>query len=672
VSGDAEVVSVRGAAQDITERKERERTLNALLSATRAFIRANDRDELVTAVTDGADAVFDYEITSVRLHDRAAGTLPPTHVSPGAAEYVTDPPTFDVEGSAAGAAFRSGEPRVVDDLAADTDHDYGPLGSAAFIPLGDHGVLGIGAMERGTFDEGDVALVELLAVAAASAFDRLEQESEMRNLQRIIDHVDQKVFLLDEEGRFAYATSALAAYLGRDRDQLVGTPLRDVVAPDDRDGCEDALDEVRSRVQNVDPEAGAEADSDGLTVEAEVGLSDGDRRPAQIELSSVGRPDVAAAVAGVVTDISELAATRSSLATERERFRELFENLPDPVAEVEFVGSTPIVRYVNPAFTEVFGYERTTAHGANLNELIVPETERVGAADLDSGAMRGEVTSAEVTRGATDGPRSFLLRGIPYSREGGTHGFAVYTDITEQKERERYLTVLNRVLRHNLRNDMTVVMALARRLARQVTDETLAGYARTLLDNAEDVATLSEKAKEIERVLGRRDGDGQTVPVDLAAKVRTTVAEQTDTHPCVELSVDVPDVLWVEGDDTIRRACEELVENAIEHSESESPQVAVEAREDPERDGWVELRVRDDGPGIPGSEWQIVTGEEEISQLSHGSGLGLWLTRWIVESHGGEIYRERSGDGAGTTVVLRLRRADPGSSAEPIGEREFA
>jgi PAS domain S-box-containing protein len=651
VSGDAEVVSVRGAAQDITERKERERTLNALLSATRAFIRANDRDELVAAVTDGADAVFDYEITSVRLHDRAAGTLPPTHVSPGAAEYVTDPPTFDVEGSAAGAAFRSGEPRVVDDLAADTDHDYGPLGSAAFIPLGDHGVLGIGAMERGTFDEGDVALVELLAVAAASAFDRLEQESEMRNLQRIIDHVDQKVFLLDGDGAFAYVTRSLATYLGRDRDRLVGVDLVDIVTDADTPACEAALAEA------------AAGDGDSVTVELDVHRRDGTTSPVQVEVTRTRGTDAAATIAGDVTDISELAQTRTSLAAERERFRELFENLPDPVVEVEFEDGTPLVRYANPAFGDVFGYDDAVA-GVNLNDLVVPDHERRDAAEIDSDTMDGRQTRVEVQRETAGGTRDFLLRSIPYPREGGVFAFAVYTDITDQKERERYLQVLHRVLRHNLRNDLNVVMALARRLRTNVEDEQLAEHARMLEDNAADVASLSEKAKEIERVVGRRGTESGAV--DAVRALRDAVDELLATHPDASVSLDVPDSLWVRGSGDLGRAFEELVENALEHNDGSEPRLEIEARPAPRDGEYVDVLFRDDGPGISDAEWRVISGEADITQLSHGSGLGLWLSRWTVESFGGQLDRVER-DEPGTTVRVSLRRAEQPRVDSPTG-----
>lgn len=645
-----EVVAIRGAAQDITERKEREQTLNALVSASRAFIEAANEDDLLTAIIDELERVFEYDITSVRLHDAEAGTLPPTRYSPQAHAQVPYPPVFDDDEGAIGDAFRSQEPVVIDDLADATDVGYGGVESAMFIPLGEHGLLGVGSTAPNAFGDEDAALVELLAVTAAGAFDRLDRETEMRQLHRILDHLDEKVFLLDEAGAFTFVTQSLAAYLGCDPDQIVGTSLTGLVSESEMPSFETVLREAQ-----------AGSPEDRRTVETEVRLADGELRPVQFEFSSTTTEHGSAAIAAVLHDISELVETRTSLEAERERFRELFENLPDPVVEVQFDGEVPVVEYTNPAFTDTFGYGTERARGADLNALVVPDEHTPDAGILYESTQTDEQVRVDVQRKTADGRRDFLVRSIPYSLDDGQFAFAVYTDITAQKERERYLQVLNRVLRHNLRNDMNVVMGLAAHLAEQIDDPALVEHAERLRANAEDVATLGEKAQELERVLGRRERD--TRVIDLVPPLREAAAEQQAEHPDAEIEVDVPEELWANGSEDIARAVEELIENAIEHADTDVPAVTLRAHNTPNESDWTEVRVRDNGPGIPDSEWAVVSGETDISQLNHGSGLGLWLTRWIVESSGGEIRRDREST-TGTTVVLRLPRKPPAQSTE--------
>jgi len=634
---------------DVTERKERERVIDDVLAASQAFHRVSDVDELVDTLMDSAADVFGYEHTIVRLYDEETDTLPAVHASQGDGILETYP-VYDADEGVVGEVYRSGKSVVIDDLTdAAVADSYGPFESAMVISLERHGVFSVGAFETEAFSDEDAALVELLALTATSALDRLERERETRQLQRIVDHLDEMVFLLDEAGRFTFVSEQFATYLGRERSELVETPLSALVSHESADHFAGALAEVRDRPR-----------SDLLTVEVDLATDEG-TRPVELELSTVSVDDDSQSVAGIADDISELAETRGRLAAERDRFRELVENITDPVVEVRFDDGTPVVQYINDTFVDVFGYERDTAVGADLNALIVPPADETAARKLDERATDGEQTSVEVTRETTGGVRDFLLRGIPYERDGRTYGFAVYTDITDQKERERYLQVLNRVLRHNIRNDMNVVIGLGEQLASEL-DGSRRDRAETLLHNAREVAALGEKAREIEQVVSTR---GEPGVVDAAALCRSVVEEQRDRFPSASVTVDLPPSLPVRGSATLGRAFEELVENGLEHNDAAEPTLRVDATVDDDA-GTVALRVSDNGSGIPDEEWHVVTGETEITQLSHGSGLGLWLTRWIVDSSEGTVHRESGGEG--TTVVVELELATPEERTAPQAE----
>jgi sensor histidine kinase regulating citrate/malate metabolism len=56
---------------------------------------------------------------------------------------------------------------------------------------------------------------------------------------------------------------------------------------------------------------------------------------------------------------------------------------------------------------------------------------------------------------------------------------------------------------------------------------------------------------------------------------------------------------------------------------------------------WMELRVADDGPRIPPHERELVAGERTAPQLDHGSGFGLWVVTWTVESLDGSLRLQR-------------------------------
>ncbi|MFB6235065.1 MAG: sensor histidine kinase [Halopenitus sp.] len=219
----------------------------------------------------------------------------------------------------------------------------------------------------------------------------------------------------------------------------------------------------------------------------------------------------------------------------------------------------------------------------------------------------------------------------------------------EQLARERRRTaVLNRVLRHNLRNEAQVLAGHADIVATVPDEEQLERSAEVLKRSAETVGSLADGAKTITRERDRGPEEyGESDPV---AVLVGAVEHARDRFPDAEFSVAAPDDIdaTVRASDGLRTALDELLENAAEHGE---PPVEASVRVLPDA---VELSITDHGEGIPGHEQEVVVGEADITQLTHGSGLGLWVAKTVADTHGGELsFAER--DDA-TTVTLSLPR----------------
>lgn len=224
---------------------------------------------------------------------------------------------------------------------------------------------------------------------------------------------------------------------------------------------------------------------------------------------------------------------------------------------------------------------------------------------------------------------------------------------TVRKLNQRNL-VLNRVLRHNIRNDMNVILGYAENLKGNLN----ASQRETLEEiraKATEVVNLSTSARQI----GTIDGDVTGEPIDLVGVIEERAAVLRETHPGAEITIDVPEEAWVHADPLLRSVVDHLVENAIIHNDQE-PVVGITVGRSADQ---VELRVADNGPGIPAEEFEVLNKEEE-TPLRHGDGLGLWLVKWFVESYDGELAFDRN-DPRGTVVVVRLGRTEPPVEAEP-------
>lgn len=216
------------------------------------------------------------------------------------------------------------------------------------------------------------------------------------------------------------------------------------------------------------------------------------------------------------------------------------------------------------------------------------------------------------------------------------------------REREK-LAVLNRLTRHNLRNDTQVVIGLADVLADRADDPETAEIVDRLRRQAADLAGIGANLKQFQQAIEHDAAEDE--PLALAPLVEAVRDERASAHPDATIDVDVPDGLDVRADDHLSVALDHLVENAVEYADGDAPDVDIEARAN---GGGVDLRVVDDGPGIGETERAIVTGEQDITQLEHGSGLGLWVVKAIAESYGGEL--DVAADD-GTTVTMRLPSA---------------
>jgi len=623
--------------------------LRALNRAVRGLTLATDETAVCEVAVETAADVLGLSVTAAFLYDEAREVLSPTAWTDAAVDLFGEIPALEPGTSLGWETFQAGEARVVEEM---TDcellqNSETPVRSELLVPLGEYGVLVTGSTDPRAFEGFDVELCRSLAAATTAALQRTEREQSLQDYRTVFETIQDRVYVLDENSRFRLVTDPLCELLGYDRTELLGEPVSKFVA-------EDGVSEgVRRRLESI---AAGEADRESLTVETQVYDACGERVPVEADIVPFPDDGGFGGSVGVVHDVSERKRVERELAAERNRLTRLFEALPDAVVYGEFRDGVPIVQSVNERFEESFGWDEETLVGENVNEFIVPPELESESESIDNQAIGGEFPQREVRRQTADGLRYFLFRGVPVEGPSDNpEGFGIYTDITDQKTRERRLQVLNRVLRHNLRNEMNVVVGNADLIADGVADAELsdvdvdvAARAQEIIDTATDVATIGERVRQLERALDRSD----VGTVDLTELVADAVDEYHDRQD-VTVSTALPESLAVEAGDLLAVALDDLVENAVEHG-TPPTHVTVVGRRDGE---WIELAVNDDGPGIPDEEIAALTESTDTSQLSHGSGLGLWLVDWLTTSLGGEV-RFEDNDPRGSVVKLRLPAVD--------------
>jgi signal transduction histidine kinase len=232
----------------------------------------------------------------------------------------------------------------------------------------------------------------------------------------------------------------------------------------------------------------------------------------------------------------------------------------------------------------------------------------------------------------------------------------ILRDVTERDSYQQRLEVTNRVLRHNLRNDMNVIFGHAELLADAASTPDQRRLAETIQQTADELVTLSEKARELVQLSETPSHDSEAIALDTV--LRSQVTKFRETYPEATVTVSIPDDLWVSAlsDHALSVALWNLLENAAEHNDTDSLTVDISVTPD---DRHAQVAISDDGSGLPETEQRVLAGEPE-TPLQHGSGLGLWITYWSITLSGGDIEVQTE-DSEGTTVILSLSRPDSSS-----------
>jgi|GEM_PF-1468424 len=278
---------------------------------------------------------------------------------------------------------------------------------------------------------------------------------------------------------------------------------------------------------------------------------------------------------------------------------------------------------------------------------------------IDACCETGEPMELEARRQTADETeRWFRLRAEKTVRDGTPKLRGIVRDITQDKEREQRIMVMSRILRHNIRNKLTVIRGNSRLLKEELSSSDFSvDAARGHIDRIEkaskELDSLAERVRTFDRVIEHDLRSGTVHLRQVLTDVRDDLAEQ---HSGVTIDV-APTDAEISGDRVaIDLILEILVENALEYSDLSDPSIELTAEETPT--GQVTVQVDTDGAGIPDMERKVLASETE-GPVAHSRGLGLWAVTWLVRRLGGSVtLAEDPDDGTRVELTFPLARSE--------------
>ncbi|MXR52931.1 PAS domain S-box protein [Halovenus sp. WSH3] len=771
----ATLVNVR----DITERMRRQSAVERLQDATEQIQQAETAEEVAAVAVEAATDVFDLPFAICWFHDDDTNRLEPAYATEEAREegFVD---SFGPESYEYGV-FRDGDPTSYTPRAVAPENS---LTNAVLLPLGTHGMIGVGGREHVEFDDTVVDVTRTLAEHTTTALDRVDQTRELREERALTESIfvalPDVFYAFDEHGQFFRWNDRLSAVTGYSDEEIASMHPAELFPPEEREQIYEAIADVFEEDTTVTIEAHFQTkegeqipyEFTGARLTDETGESLGlvgigrnisDRKQRQrrfeavfnntYQFTGLMEPD------GTLIEVNEAALEFGDLDPEdvigtklwdafwfkhSDALREETKAGVERAADGEFVRQEVSVQgsdreaiidfSIRPVTDDHGEVTLLIPEGRDITELKERERElrrerdhiRRTEAQADVGGWEIDLDTENLywTDGLRDlydvGPsfepryedaigyfhpenRETVAEALQACRENGTEFDieariitaagrtrwvriegervtdadtrtlrGVVRDITERKEREQRLMVLNRVLRHNLRNKLTVVTGYADHVERSLEtldidsstdpaearerlrefplDEALTSV-REIQASSDDLTELSQKVRTFGETIKRVD---VTDSIAVRSVLRELQKQYTAEYPEADIEADLGEAQVQGNREFLTLVVGELLENALVHNDSETPTVALSVDTDAEER--VTIRVVDNGPGIPDIEREVLREGEEDSLL-HGSGIGLWTIHWLVTRVGGNVSIADN-DPTGTVVEISIPRPE--------------
>jgi two-component system, NtrC family, nitrogen regulation sensor histidine kinase NtrY len=345
---------------------------------------------------------------------------------------------------------------------------------------------------------------------------------------------------------------------------------------------------------------------------------------------------------------ADLSASRSALEAAQRRTAAVLRNVASGVVAV---GEDGRVTLANPRADVVF--EAELAPGT-----LLADVDRLGVAPLVAEFLRGSADeeSFEIDRG----DQRYQGR---LTRLRERSAVVTLDDVTELARAQRVLAwgEMARQVAHEIKNPLTPIRLGVQHLRRARADSRV-DFDRVLEQNVtrilEEIDRLDEIARSFSKYGSAPEDRAPAVPFEVMAVVRDVMELEAMGESGVVWSLTAGEerVMAMGRGEELREVLLNVLENA-RLAEARNVRVAVGKG----GEGYLEIRVADDGHGIPQDVMPRIF-EPHFSTRTSGSGLGLAISRRIVTGWGGDIAVESSPE-RGTEVTLTLREAPSPASA---------
>jgi len=665
----ASPLAVNMALSTYRRRLRDRETFSTLYRISRSLGESLDLQQVLNRLLSEMDGVFRTDISSVRLLDPGTNSLVVKASGADAEEVAQEQIEIRMGEGFIGWVGKTGETFITSDISKDPRFADFPRAKkkvtsaiAAPIKITDRtvGVISCASSTRKRFTSDDLELLDSVASLAGAAIERADLYQQLLSRgEAVTESLIDGLVVVDRECRVVMTNRTSREMLGARPG--MGEPLERILkgkVGEWRRLCRD----IENRIIDCPPGEPPTAFSRDLKIVA--GIGEGRVLSARVSPVTSQWSTVIGAVL-LLQDVTEVQRLTGELALEKTKLEAVLENVAVGVLAVSNQGE---VLMANSTVFNMLAMARPWWWLGSGLEDAIPEPALVR---LIRRAIDEDKTLIDETVVLSSG-RHLEVSCTPMKQlstgKGGV--VTVLHDVTGIHEVEQARTDFVSMVSHELRTPLTSIKAYVDTLQRRdVTfdDETRSGFIDVIARETERMTRLINDILDLSRIEAGRL-DFKPTFVDLPALVRKVVSRiesQTEDHKVVlDLPVDMEPVLAEQQ--KLDQVMLNLIGNALKYSPG-GGEVEIAVKRLKEK---AMVSVTDHGMGIPPDQLPFVfdkyhRGGKAADGGIRGSGLGLFVTKSIVETHGGRIWAE-STEGEGTTMIFTLPLAIAGQGGDTL------
>jgi signal transduction histidine kinase len=331
------------------------------------------------------------------------------------------------------------------------------------------------------------------------------------------------------------------------------------------------------------------------------------------------------------------------LREEKERFQELFQNLSNGVAVVETKdkGQSFLFRDINPAAETLSSIHKDEVLGKDFTKIYPAIRESKLMDAIHKVWETGEpiiIPELYYRDKRVEGWREIYV----FSLSSGEI-VIVSKDITKNKELEKsqeklteMLMVINKIMRHDISNDLTV-LSMSLETFEENNDPKYLEMAHKALNRS---FNRIREMRKLENVIANQL---ELKPYDL----HDVIAEVSTNHP---IKIDMKDNCVVMADEGLYSVVDNVIKNAVDHGRATNIEITVNAK----NDGVCSMRIADNGVGIPADIKEYIFKEGFKYGTTGNTGLGLYIARMIMDRYGSIAVEDNQPSGA--AFILNFKK----------------